>query len=237
MNDYVFGMALDATRTATSDTLYVLDGANETLFTLRAPADAVAFTDATVRKIPTLNTLIATTNEKVSGDHGLLVFDLNMQSVQVLYLPAGFTSVAELDDNGTVCCLATRKIVARALKTGGSNLVVYNLANNDFTVIENPQGVTSVGPLPRQAQTGGGGGGPGGGGGGGGAPGTPGTPGAPGTPGTPGTPGGVPPGAGAIPTLTGSLSLVNPRANTVSAIAYGGPQGTRQVGAIIVRIP
>src|SRR5205823_11111148 len=55
-------------------------------------------------------------------------------------------TVADLADGTTVCCFATRKLIARAVKQGGSNAVVYDLATGDVTVVPNPEGVTSVGP-------------------------------------------------------------------------------------------
>jgi hypothetical protein len=137
----------------------------------------------------------------------------------------------------TPCCLATRKLVARALRTGAAGIAVYNLVNNDVVAAPLPQGVTSIGQPVAAAQGGGqtpgGGQGPGGGqipGGqipGGQIPGGQ-------------IPGGQLPGAGgeggapAVATVQGGLVSANVRANTVAAVAYNG---ARQVGIIVIRVP
>src|ERR1051326_2520241 len=43
MNNYVYALKLDSTRTTTADTLYVLDGVNGTLFRLPGPSPVTAF--------------------------------------------------------------------------------------------------------------------------------------------------------------------------------------------------
>jgi hypothetical protein len=247
MNDYVYALSLDTTRTASSDTIFVMDGVNANVFTLNLPSGVSGFTDASLRKIPSVNSLLATTIDKIAGDQGLVLFNLDLQSAKALPVPAGFTAVEELDDGGTPCCLATRKLVARATKTGGSSLVIYDLNTNDILLVDNPQGITSIGPAPVQRAAAGGGGGttptpPGGGtpgtpGGGGGGGGTTPTPPGGGTPVPPVTP--VAPGGAGLPAAQPAVRVtaVNPRANTVAAVAYGGPQGNRQVGVIVVRIP
>ena len=76
----------------------------------------------------------------------MVLFNLDAQTVTALPVPDGLVAVANLDDGATVCCLVTRKLAARGLKPGGSNVVIYNLASGDITVVPNPDGVTSVGP-------------------------------------------------------------------------------------------
>ncbi len=152
MNNYVFAARLDTTRTGTSDTVYVLDGVNASASVLPLPASVNGFSDATLQQIPELNSLFAQTTNRAAGDQGLLLYNLDLQTVTNLPVPDGFTTVAPLEDAGTVCCLATRKIVARALKQGASNLVIYDLISNELTVVPNPEGVTSFGP-PQAAGT------------------------------------------------------------------------------------
>jgi uncharacterized protein (TIGR03437 family) len=145
MNNYVFGARLDTTRTGTSDTVYVLDGVNASSFLLPMPVGVSGFSDAGLQQIPELNALLAQTIDRIAGDQGLVLLSLDLQTVVNLPVPDGFTTVAPIEDNGTACCLATRKLLARALKQGGSNLVYYDLLSNELTVVPNPEGVTSFG--------------------------------------------------------------------------------------------
>jgi uncharacterized protein (TIGR03437 family) len=148
MNNYVFGARLDTTRTTTSDAVYVLDGVNASTVLLAMPAGLNGFTDTTLQQIPQLNALLAQTVDKVAGDEGLILFNLDLQTVQNLPVPDGFTTVTALEDNGAVCCLATRRLLARAQKAGGAALVIYDLLTNELAVAPNPDGVTSFGPPP-----------------------------------------------------------------------------------------
>ncbi|MEO8370100.1 MAG: IPT/TIG domain-containing protein [Candidatus Solibacter sp.] len=146
MNNYVYGVKLDSTRATTSDTLYVLDGVNGNAVTLPVPAAVTAFTSGTLQQIPEMNSLLVQTFDKVGGDQGFVLFNLDTQLAANLPLPEGFASVATLNDNGSVCCLATRKLISRAIKPGGSSVVVYQLGTGDVAVVPNPDNVTSLGP-------------------------------------------------------------------------------------------
>jgi hypothetical protein len=146
MNNYVYGVKLDSTRATTSDTLYVLDGVNGNAVTMPVPAAVTAFTSGTLLEIPEINSLLVATFDKLAGDQGFVLFNLDAQTAKNLPLPDGFASVANLNDGAAVCCLATRTLVARAVKQGGSNVVAYRLATGDVVVVPNPQNVTSVGP-------------------------------------------------------------------------------------------
>ncbi|MEO8595043.1 MAG: hypothetical protein ABI759_17115 [Candidatus Solibacter sp.] len=146
MNNYVYGVKLDSTRATTSDALYVLDGVNGNAVTLPVPAAVTAFTSATMQQIPEMDSLLLQTLDRAAGDQGFVLFNLDTQVAANLPLPDGFAGVATLNDNGTVCCLATRKLIARAVKQGGSNVVVYNLETGDVVVAPNPENVTSIGP-------------------------------------------------------------------------------------------
>ena len=146
LNNYVYGVKFDSTRATTSDTLYVLDGVNGNAVTMPSPAGVTAFTNATILPIPEVNSLLVQTFDKLAGDQGFILFDLDAQTAGNLPLPDGFTSVASLNDGTTVCCLATRTLTARALKQGGSNVVVYRLDTGDVVVVSNPANVTNVGP-------------------------------------------------------------------------------------------
>ncbi len=74
-------------------------------------------------------------------DQGLVVFKLDEAAATVLPVPDGFNTVAELD-----VFLATRKLVARAVRPRSSQLVVYGLADGSLTLVPNPDGVASIGP-------------------------------------------------------------------------------------------
>src|SRR5215472_3377212 len=49
-----------------------------------------------------------------TGDQGFVLFNPDAQTVANLPVPDGFTTVANLDAGTVVCCLAMRKVVARA---------------------------------------------------------------------------------------------------------------------------
>jgi len=152
MNNYVYAAKLDSTRPTTSDTLYVLDGVNANVFTLPAPSTVNGFTNATLQQIQDINALLVQAIDKTAGDQGMVLFNLDTAKAMNLPVPEGFVNVNNLDDGATVCCLATRKLVGRALKQGGSNIVFYSLVNGDVTVVPNPDGVTSAGPPPAAGQ-------------------------------------------------------------------------------------
>jgi hypothetical protein len=146
MNNYVYALKLDSTRATSADTIYVLDGVNGNVFTMPVPSTVNAFGTATLQEIPEINSLLAQTIDKTAGDQGFVLFNLDAQTVSNLPLPDGFVTVTNLDDGTTVCCLATRKLVARALKAGGSSVVIYDLATGEVVVVPNPDNVTGIGP-------------------------------------------------------------------------------------------
>jgi uncharacterized protein (TIGR03437 family) len=150
MNNYVYALKLDSTRTTTADTLYVLDGVNGNMFAMPVPQAVSAFTNTSVQPIPEINALLAQAIDKTAGDQGFVLFNLDAQTVRNLPVPDGFSSVADLNSGGAVCCLATRKLAARALKQGGSNVAIYNIATGDVSVVDNPANVTSIGPAAGQ---------------------------------------------------------------------------------------
>jgi hypothetical protein len=113
------------------------------------------FTDASVQQIPELNSLLVQTIDRVAGDQGLVLFNLDEQTVTGLPVPDGFTTVAPLNDGTTPCCLVTRKLIARTLKQGAASVVIYDLITGDIEPVPLPDGITSIGPPP--AANGGGG--------------------------------------------------------------------------------
>ena len=145
LNDYVFGVRLDPTRATVSDTIYVLDGSNGGVFELALPAGISGFTDASVQQIPAIDSLLVQTINKTAGDNGFVLFDLDAQKVTNLPVPDGFDTLAFLNDGTTICCMNTRKLVARAVTAGQSSVVVYDLVAGDLAVAPNPAGVSGIG--------------------------------------------------------------------------------------------
>ena len=142
MNDYVYATDIDPSRRGQiADTLFVLDGVTASTFTLSLPPGVDGFQG--LRPIPALSALVGPAASRAAGDQGLVVFKLDEGAATVLPVPDGFNTVAELD-----VFLATRKLVARAVRPRASQLVVYGLADGSLTVVPNPDGVVSVGPLP-----------------------------------------------------------------------------------------
>ncbi|MCX6592010.1 MAG: hypothetical protein NTZ56_10830 [Acidobacteria bacterium] len=162
MNDYMFGTNTDPGRNNVSDTLYVLDGVSGSVNRLDLPSGVTGF--GNLSTIPTLGALIAPATNRVQGDGGLVLFDLETATAKLLPVPDGFASVQIAGIFAT-----TRKVVGRGVKdqNAGSQFIVYDLVSGDANVIPNPEGVAFVGPLPAVAGAGGGGGAPGGGGAGG----------------------------------------------------------------------
>lgn len=220
VSDYVY--ASDAGTSGAATTLYVLDGASVSLFTLTAPSGVNGFSG--LESVQELDSLVATATNTTAGDQGLLVFNLDQQTTSLLGVPDGFSSVSLI---GTLT--ASRKLAARAVgQNGGSQLVIYDLVNTaNMSVIDNPKGVSAVGTASTTSGTGAGGF-PGGGFPGGGFPGG-------GFPG--GNGGGF--GGGTFTGLTqagGSRLLrVNTSANTVTAMGLDGDN--KQVGILVVRVP
>ena len=141
MNDYVYATDIDPSRRGQiADTLFVLDGVTASTFTLSLPPGVDGFQG--LRPVPALSALLGPAVGRAAGDQGLVLFKLDEGAATVLPVPDGFNTVAELD-----VFLATRKLVARAVRPRGSQLVVYGLADGTLTVVPNPDGVASIGPV------------------------------------------------------------------------------------------
>ena len=207
VNDYLYATNIDPSRRGLgADTVFVLDGVTGAAFTLNPPQGINGFTS--LQPIPGISALVGEATNQAAGDQGLFLFDLDNQTVNVLPVPDGFDRVAQLD---SAVFLATRKMVARAVKPGGSQLVMYNLVTGEMTVLPNPDGVASIGPVAQAVVS------PGG-----------------------GQPGPLPtplPGAGggtAAAALTRTVAA-NPKANTVAGVAYD--RAGKQIGVVLVRVP
>ena len=147
LNDFLTGSNIDPANRNTSDTFYVLDGVNATAFRFDLPAGVNNFSGRT--RIPALNLIVAQANNRVPGDAGLVLFDLERTEARLLPTPEGFVSMNYLGLLPSI-----RRVVARGIKTGnsGSQVLVYNLENGDLEVIANPEGVAFIGSPPQQQQ-------------------------------------------------------------------------------------
>ena len=145
INDFLTGANFDPANRNTSDTFYALDSVNATIFRFDLPTGVNGFSNAT--RVPVLNQIIAQANNRVAGDAGLVVFDLERTESRLLPTPDGFANINLL---GVLPAL--RRLVARGIRTGnsGSQILVYNLENGDLEIVPNPDGIAWIGTPPAQ---------------------------------------------------------------------------------------
>jgi hypothetical protein len=146
VNDFLFAPNLDpAQPTAPPDTLYVFDSVSASSFRFDLPTDVAGFTG--VFAVRDMNLLIALGRNRIPGDTGFVVFDLERAEIRTLNTPSGFESVSFIS-----LFPATRKLVARGNRSGGSgsSFLVYDLTTGDVVLPANPEGVVYVGVLPPQ---------------------------------------------------------------------------------------
>ena len=144
LNDYIYGSNIDPARQGTADTLYLLDGVTATPFRLDLPAGLNGFSQ--LREVRDLNLLVGLGRARtVAGDGGLVTFDMDRAQGSVLNVPDGFSALQLLD-----IFPATRKVIARGIRTGntGAQILIYDLATSDVTIVPNPEGVAFIGAPP-----------------------------------------------------------------------------------------
>src|SRR5574340_867541 len=147
LNDYIYAGNIDPSRRGQgADTLYVMDGITGSAFTIALPGGVDSFTR--LQPVAALGMLISPAMNRVAGDQGLVVFDLDQATSRLLPVPDGFNTVAELG-----VFVATRKIVGRALRPDASQLVIYDLASGGVVPVQNPPGIASLGPVAAQRET------------------------------------------------------------------------------------
>lgn len=147
MNDFLIGSNTDPARRNTADTLYALDGVNETAFRFDLPSGVNNFSGN--NPVPAMNLIVAAANNRTPGDAGLIVFDLERTEAKLLPTPEGFAAV-----NFIAVAQGLRKLIARGMQTGntGAQVLIYDLVSGDLEVVPNPEGVAFVGPLPQTPQ-------------------------------------------------------------------------------------
>lgn len=161
INDFLVGSNTDPARRNTSDTLYVLDGVNASAFRFDLPAGVNNFSGLNPQ--PALNLVVAQANNRVAGDAGIVLFDLERSEARLLPTPDGFVSTQFLGIFPSVRKLAARGILAN---NAGAQILIYDLDNGDLQILPNPGAAAWFG-TPVQAaagpgQPGGGAGQPGG---------------------------------------------------------------------------
>jgi uncharacterized protein (TIGR03437 family) len=145
INDFLTGANVDPANRSTSDTLYALDGVNSTVFRFDLPAGVNNFSGGT--RVPALNLLVAQANNRVAGDAGIVIFDLEKAEARLLPTPEGFAAA-----NAIGILPSLRKVVARGIRTNaaGAQILVYDLISGDVEIVANPEGVAWLGSPPAQ---------------------------------------------------------------------------------------
>jgi len=143
VNDFLFGTNTDPSQQNSADAMFVFDPVTASSFRMDVPVGTQSFAGST--PVPELNLIITLGRNRVAGDAGFVVFDLERTDVQLLPVPDGFLNVQAIG-----VFPATRKLIARAVREGntGANYVIYDLASGDASVVSNPEGVAWVGAVP-----------------------------------------------------------------------------------------
>lgn len=148
INDFLVGSNTDPARRNTSDTLYVLDGVNASAFRFDLPPGVNNFSGLNPQ--PNLNVVVAQANNRVAGDAGIVLFDLERSEARLLPTPDGFVSTQFLGIFSAPRKLAARGILAN---NAGAQILIYDLDNGDLQILPNPGNSAWFG-TPVQAQAG-----------------------------------------------------------------------------------
>lgn len=149
INDFLVGSNFDPATRNTSDTFYALDGANGTPFRFDLPTGVNGFSGT--NPVPSLNLVIASANNRIAGDAGVVLFDLERTEARLLPTPEGFATVNVLGVLPSI-----RRLIGRGVRAGnaGTQILVYNLETGDLEVVPNPEGIAWIGSPIQQAQPG-----------------------------------------------------------------------------------
>lgn len=159
VNDYIYANTADRDGNI-STSLFVFDGVSDE-FTEIVNLDGASgyLPGGQGADVPGLASIVLRATATRPGDQGFLVFNLSSAQASHYPLPEGYTRIqAPLG-----LLRANRKLIARGIREGGSEFIVWDLATKASQVVPNPEGVAFVAAA---GGGGGGGGGPGAGGGG-----------------------------------------------------------------------
>ncbi|MBL8179313.1 MAG: hypothetical protein JNK48_31840 [Bryobacterales bacterium] len=141
LNDFLMAASTEG------DTVFAMDGVTLSAYRLSLPQGVVGFQN--LQPVPEMELAVAVGRARAQNDGGFLIFDLANLEVRQLLLPDGFATAQFVG-----LLPATRKLVARGNRQGGSQFLVYDLGNGDLDIIPNPPGAAYVGNAPVPAQPG-----------------------------------------------------------------------------------
>lgn len=141
LNDFLLAASTEG------DTVFAMDGVTLSSYRLNLPQGVVGFQN--LQPVPEMELAVAVGRARQQNDGGFLIFDLANLEVRQLLLPDGFAAAQFVG-----ILPATRKLVARGNRTGGSQFLVYDLSTGDLDIIPNPEGAAYVGNAPVPAQPG-----------------------------------------------------------------------------------
>ncbi|MBS1826620.1 MAG: IPT/TIG domain-containing protein [Acidobacteria bacterium] len=136
LNDFLLAASTEG------DTMFAMDGVTLSAYRLNLPQGVIGFQN--LQPVPDMELAVAVGRvRQQNGDGGFLIFDLENLEVRQLLLPDGFATAQLVG-----ILPATRKLVARGNRQGGSQFLVYDLISGDLEIIANPPGVAYVGNAP-----------------------------------------------------------------------------------------
>ena len=136
LNDFLLAASTEG------DTVFAMDGVTLTAYRLSLPQGVIGFQN--LQPVADMELAVAAGRvRQQNGDGGFLIFDLENLEVRQLLLPDGFATAQLVG-----ILPATRKLVARGNRQGGSQFLVYDLLSGDLEIIPNPPGVAYVGNAP-----------------------------------------------------------------------------------------
>lgn len=215
VNDYLYAASLDASRRGSSDSLFVLDGATQSVFRLNLPAGVAGF--SATAPLSAMNGVVALATNRLPGDAGLVIFDLDAGQARLSPVPDGFQTISLLGGGGAgfggAGALgggavpnvtgsaegffpATRKFAVRGNRSSGSQMILFDVITGNTQAVPNPDGVAYVGTAASA---------------------------------------GAPAGGGAGTPAAGPVIRANARANSIAALGFNSDR--KPVGIVVVRVP
>ncbi|MBI5086131.1 MAG: hypothetical protein HZB13_16220 [Acidobacteria bacterium] len=140
INDFLYGTDADPVQRGASSTMFVFDSATEAVFRMDLPGGVASFMQP--RPFAELNLVVAMARERVPGDQGIVLFDLEKGEAQLLPTPADFDTMQFLS-----IMPGTLKLVAKGMRSGGSGsqYLIFDLLTRDLEMVANPERVVWVG--------------------------------------------------------------------------------------------